>query len=79
MALDLSNLKQPGAQAAGAVSAPATAPADNLDAAFAKIGGKVVRRATPKPSAEPDPDAFGEVGGKYVGKIPAAVLSSAKE
>jgi hypothetical protein len=47
-----------------------TVPEDSLEAGFAKIGGKKVRGATPKPSAEPDADAFQEVGGKFVGKAP---------
>lgn len=72
MALDLSNLEKPGVQAAGAVP-PLAATPDSLEAAFAKLGGKVVRAATPKESVEPDPEAFAEAGGKFVGKIPTTM------
>jgi hypothetical protein len=72
MALDLSNLQKPGVQAAGAVPTPAATPEDSLEAAFAKLGGKVVRAATPRQDTEPNPDLFQEIGGTFVGKIPAA-------
>jgi hypothetical protein len=54
--------------------APAV-PEDSLEAAFAKIGGKKVRGATPKPAepVEPDTEKFASVGGKFVGKIPTAM------
>lgn len=55
------------------------APEDSLEAAFAKLGGKKVRGATPTPSAEPDPEAFAEMGGKYVGKAPAPPPNSRLE
>jgi hypothetical protein len=50
----------------------APAPESSLEAAFAKIGGKKVRGATPQSAepVEPDPEAFAEVGGKFVGKAP---------
>jgi|HubBroStandDraft_6_1064221.scaffolds.fasta_scaffold511821_2 hypothetical protein len=73
MALDLSNLEKPGINAAGAVPTPAATPEDNLEASFVKLGGKVVRAATPKESVEPDPEAFAEAGGKFVGKIPTTM------
>lgn len=45
-------------------------PEDSPEAAFAKLGGKKVRGATPKP-AEPVPDKLAAVAGaKFVGKIP---------
>jgi hypothetical protein len=51
--------------------APAATPEDNIEAAILALGGIKVRGATPKLAAEPDPNAFAEVGGKFVGKIPA--------
>lgn len=49
-----------------------TVPEDSLEAAFAKLGGKKVRGATPKSaeSVEPDPEKFAAFGGKFVGKTP---------
>jgi hypothetical protein len=47
-------------------------PEDSLEAAFVKLGGKKVRGATPGQDAEPNPDLFKELGGKYVGKTPSA-------
>jgi hypothetical protein len=56
-----------------------TVPEVSLEVAFVKLGGKVVRGATPKSATEPEPEKFASVGGKFVGKISAAVPSSAKE
>src|SRR5579864_5294053 len=56
----------------------ATAPEGSSEAGFAKLGGKKVRPATPKPAApvepvETEPEKFAEVGGKFVGKTPEPV------
>jgi hypothetical protein len=85
MALDLSNLEKPGVKAAGAVPTPAAtlaeapAVADPIEELILsdKIGGKKVRGSIPKHAQPvepaPEPDKFAAAGGKYVGKIPAAM------
>lgn len=43
-----------------------------------KIGGKKVRGATPRATAEPDPEAFAEAGGKLVAKAPEVSAPAAE-
>ncbi len=65
-------LAKPERTADTAVAAEPVAEPENLDASFTKLGGKVVRPASPTAADEPDPDAFAEHGGKFVGRIPTA-------
>ena len=60
----------------GKAALEATHPEGSLEAGFAKIpGSKKIRGATPKSAAEPEPEKFAEVGGKFVGKAPEAPIS----